>query len=37
MLEELREEQKITASKKTEKETQNKDYGVLNRFVSKKQ
>jgi len=34
MIETLREEQKETISKKIE--NQNKDYGVLNRFVSKK-
>lgn len=34
MIEALREEQKEETSKKTKK--QNKDYGVLNRFVSKK-
>jgi len=34
MIEALREEQKETVTKKTE--NQNKDYGVLNRFVSKK-
>ena len=34
MIEVLREEQTETETKKTE--NQNKDYGVLNRFVSKK-
>jgi len=34
MIEALREEQKETVTKKIE--NQNKDYGVLNRFVSKK-
>lgn len=34
MIEALRKEQEATISKKTE--NQDKDYGVLNRFVSKK-